>query len=138
MITPITAARLTGQASVLLTKDVAASVTYWVEQVGFEIVGIWGDPADFAIVRRDERHLMLGAAPAGHEIVPYWKTRSNLWNAYFWVDNAQALFTELKSRGARIDYDLCTQPYNVREFGIQDLDGHDIGFGQVLKPAAAS
>lgn len=137
MTTP-SPARLTEQASVLLTKDVAASVTYWVKQVGFEIVGTWGDPPDFAIIRRDGRYVMLGAAPADHEIVPYWKMRTNLWNAYFWVDDAEALFTELKARGARIDYDLCTQPYNVREFGIQDLDGHDIGFGQVLKPAAAS
>jgi uncharacterized glyoxalase superfamily protein PhnB len=136
MSAPSRPARLTDQASVLLARDVSAAVAYWVGQVGFETVGTWGEPPDFAILRRDGRFVMIGAAPAGHEIVPYWKTRTNLWNAYFWVDDAAALFAELKRRGAMIDYELCTQPYGVLEFGIQDLDGHDIGFGQVLKTAA--
>jgi catechol 2,3-dioxygenase-like lactoylglutathione lyase family enzyme len=138
MTGPSSTARLTEQACVLLAKDVAASAAYWIEKVGFGLVGEWGDPPDFAILGRDGRYVMIGAAPADHVIVPYWKTRPNLWNAYFWVDDVEALFAELKARGARIDYDLCTQPYHVREFGIQDPDGHDVGFGQVLKPAAAS
>jgi hypothetical protein len=29
-------------------------------------------------------------------------------------------------------YGPCTQPYGVRKFGIQDLDGHNIAFGQLL------
>jgi hypothetical protein len=31
------------------------------------------------------------------------------------------------------DYGLCDQPYGCREFGTQDLDGHNIGFGQPIK-----
>ena len=33
--------------------------------------------------------------------------------------------------GATIDYGPCDQPYGRREFGIQDVDGYDIGFGQL-------
>jgi hypothetical protein len=33
----------------------------------------------------------------------------------------------------QMDYGPCAQPYGVPEFVIQDLDGHDVGFGQVLK-----
>ncbi|MGL4974279.1 MAG: VOC family protein, partial [Bosea sp. (in: a-proteobacteria)] len=65
-------------------------------------------------------------------IVPYWQQRDQLWNAYIWVDDAAALFAEMKASGAKIDYELCDKPYGVREFGLQDLDGHDIGFGQVI------
>jgi hypothetical protein len=32
-----------------------------------------------------------------------------------------------------MDYGPCTQPYGVREFGIQDLDEHDVSFGQLVK-----
>jgi hypothetical protein len=39
---------------------------------------------------------------------------------------------EFVGRGAEIDYGLCDQPYGCREFGTQDIDGHDIGFGQVV------
>ena len=31
------------------------------------------------------------------------------------------------------NYELCDQPYGCREFGIQDLDGYDIAFGQDIE-----
>ncbi len=130
--------RITDQACVLLARDVPAAVAYWSEKVGFSVVGTWGEPPEFAILKRDLAFVMVGAAPPGHAIVPYWHVRNGLWNAYFWVDDAQVLFDELKGRGARIDYGPCRQPYDVLEFGIRDLDDHDIGFGQVLKTAATA
>jgi uncharacterized glyoxalase superfamily protein PhnB len=123
--------KITGTAAVLIVKDVAASVDYFRDAVGFE-AKTWGDPPYFAICQRDGQRLMLAQAKNESDIKPFWHLVPCLWNAYFWVDDAAALFDELKQLGAKIDYELCTQPYNVREFGIQDLDGHDIGFGQVL------
>jgi predicted enzyme related to lactoylglutathione lyase len=66
-------------------------------------------------------------------IVPHYKAVEKLWNIYFWVDNAEALHDEQQARGATIDYELCNQPYGCREFGIQDLDGYDIAFGQDIE-----
>ena len=43
-----------------------------------------------------------------------------------------AIYQEFVANGAKIDYTPCEQPYHVLEFGIQDLDGHDIAFGQDL------
>ena len=131
-------ARITSHANILVARDVSAAITYWTEKLGFAATGTWGDPVDFAILKRDGAHVMLGAVEAEREIVPYWKQRSNLWNAYFWVDDAAAMFGEMKARGAKIDYELCTQPYGCLEFGVQDLDGHDIAFGQVLEPSHQS
>ena len=64
-------------------------------------------------------------------IVPHWTVSAGLWDMYFWVDDVDALYLEFVERGAKIDYGLCDQPYGCREFGTQDIDGHDIGFGQV-------
>ncbi len=75
---------------------------------------------------------MLAQVDDPKQIVPYWKIREKTCNAYFWVEDADGLYEEMKSKGARMDYGPYTQPYGVREFGIQDLDGHDISFGQVL------
>ena len=66
------------------------------------------------------------------QIVPRWKVSAGLWDMYFWVDDVAAIYRELTARGAKIDYGLCDQPYGCREFGIQDLDGHDVGFGQEM------
>jgi hypothetical protein len=65
-------------------------------------------------------------------IVPRWTIFTGLWDMYFWVDYIDALFKEFVERGAKIDYGLCDQPYGCREFGTQDIDGHDIGFGQIV------
>ena len=35
--------------------------------------------------------------------------------------------------GATIDYEPRIEEYGVKEFGIQDLDGYDIAFGQDLE-----
>jgi len=65
-------------------------------------------------------------------IIPYSERNEGLWNAYFWVDDVRAMLEEVQRRGAIIDYDLCEQPYGVREFAIRDPDRQSIGFGQVL------
>jgi hypothetical protein len=75
-------------------------------------------------------YVMLKQAEDPQHVVPHWTVSDKLWNIYFWVSDVDALHTELVQRGARIDYGLCDQSYGCREFGVQDLDGHDIGFGQ--------
>ena len=125
-------ARILGSAPVLLVKDVVLAANYWQDQLGFAYSRFWGEPPAFCMPQRDGHIVMLSQAPADHVIVPHWRIVDKLWNAYFWVDDVEALYAELKERGARIDYDLCVQPYGCKEFGVQDLDDHDIAFGQDL------
>lgn len=128
----MTKAKMCAQAPVLLVSDIPASIAYWQTSLGFASQ-TFGDPPEFAIGRRDNCFVMLAKAPAAHEIIPLWRIRDKTWNAYFWVDDAKALYQEYQAAGARIDYSLYEAPYGVLEFGIQDLDGHDIAFGQDLQ-----
>ncbi len=128
-------ARFTGHAPILLVRDVERAAQAYEEQIGFEVGSFHGEPTHFAILRRDGLHLMLALAPE-EAVVPHWKHVESMWNVYFWVDDVDALYDELKGRGAKIDYELCDQPYGVREFGIQDLDGYDIAFGQVMSSSS--
>jgi len=128
--------RLTSSAAVLLVRDIVSAANYYCDALGFSYDRFWGEPPSFVILRRDGLHLMLDQAPAGHVIVPHWKIDANLWNVYFWVDDADALLAEFKRRGATIDYDIHNKPYRVREFGVQDLDGYGLGFGQLLTPVS--
>jgi hypothetical protein len=123
-------AKLTASAPVLLVRDVVAAANYWRDCVGFRYDRFYGDPPHFCITHRDEHFLMLAKCDDATQIKPYWKIVDQMWNAYFWVDDAKALFAELEAAGAKIDYGLGVKPYGILEFGIQDLDGHDIGFGQ--------
>ena len=122
--------RILDQGSVLICRDVSAAIAYWQGKLGFTLTGQWGEPPEFAILKRDSARVMLGQAKPDAVITPYWHQRDGLWNAYFWVDDAQGMFNQMKTAGATIDYEPQLQPYNVLEFGIRDLEGHDIGFGQ--------
>ena len=125
------------QSAILFASDLPASTAYWHDNLGFDEARNFRRTAAIRDhgARRNLRELKQ--APKGHAIIPYWKISEGLWNAYFWVDDVAALFEEMRSRGATIDYGLCDQPYDVREFGVRDPDDQDIGFGQVIAAAAA-
>jgi hypothetical protein len=124
-------AHLLSVAPVLLVRDVVASANYFRDRLGFTYDRLWGEPADFCMVQRDDLTVMLSQAPAGARLVPHWRVVDKMWNAYFWVHDVEALYAEFRGAGAHIDYELGLKPYGVLEFGIQDLDDHDIGFGQI-------
>ena len=123
--------KFTGIAPVLLVSDVRATIAHFENTMGFTL-DLFADDAMFAIIQRDGNRIMLQQAHDKADIVPNWKKYNCLWDVYIWVDNVDALYEEFKQRGAIIDYELHTKPYNVREFGSQDLDDHDIAFGQII------
>jgi hypothetical protein len=124
--------RLTASAPVLLVKDVVAAANHYRDALGFGYDRFYGEPPGFVILGRDGMYLMLKQVTDQKLIVPFWTVSEGLWNAYFWVSDIESLHAEFVRRGAKIDYGPCDQPYGCREFGIQDLDGYDIGFGQIV------
>jgi catechol 2,3-dioxygenase-like lactoylglutathione lyase family enzyme len=126
-------ARVIGSAPILLVADVVRSAAYYCDRLGFTNDRFWGEPPCFCMPRRDGHVVMLSQVEDARHIVPHYKVVPNMWNVYFWVDDVEVIYRELTGRGATIDYELCIQPYGVREFGVQDLDGYDIAFGQDLE-----
>lgn len=126
-------AKLTASSAVLLVKDVVQAANHYRDAMGFAYERFWGEPPSFVILYRDAMYLMLKQVDDAKRVVPHWTVSEKVWDVYFWVSDVEALYAEFVRRGAKIDYGLCDQPYGCREFGTQDLDGHDIGFGQVMK-----
>lgn len=126
-------AKITSSAPILLVRDIVKSAAYWDDKLGFTDQQLFGHPPHFAILRRDGFTIMLSQVDAQTTIVPYWQIVEKMWNAYFWVDDVDAIYAEFQASGAIIDYTLYNAPHGVREFGVQDLDDHDIAFGQVIR-----
>ena len=125
--------RLRRIAPVFLVRDVRASVAFWRDRVGFETAEIHGEPPSFAMPTRDDVTVMLVQVPEGVGVPPpNWRVVDKVNQAYVWVDDVDALYDELRGRGAPIDFTIYDTPWGTREFGIQDLDEHDIAFGQAL------
>ena len=125
-------ARITASAPILLVEDVSVSASWYRDKLGFYEVELYGSPVNFAIVRRDGHAVMFQQAnPA--VIIPNWKVAPKTSNVFFWVDDANALYEEFVRRGATIDYEPYIAPWGGLEFGINDSDGYDISFAQILK-----
>ena len=127
--------KIIGSAPILLVRDVEAAANHYRDKLGFQYDRFWGEPPNFCILYRDRHHLMLALAEDPSTIIPHHKVSENMWNVYFWVDDVDSMYEEFVQSGADIDYALCDQPYGCREFGIQDLDGYDIAFGQDMDGA---
>ncbi|QQE12637.1 bleomycin resistance protein [Planctomycetota bacterium] len=125
-------ARLLGVAPVLLVADVRAAAAHYRDKLGFNYDTFFGDPPDFCIIHRDGCSIMLSQTPDEKAIVPHYRVVDRMWDVYFWVDDVELIYRELETRNATIDYGLCMKSYGIKEFGVQDLDGYDIGFGQIM------
>lgn len=121
--------QLEAAAPCLLVAHLHRAIRCWCDDFGFANDC---ESENFAIVRRDGVRVMLREVPVGSEVVPSWKVAERMWDAYIWVANAREMYDEMVARGAKIDYELHEKSYGVLEFGVQDVDGHDIGIGEVL------
>jgi catechol 2,3-dioxygenase-like lactoylglutathione lyase family enzyme len=125
-----TPARLTRSAPYLPDADLEAASRHYAEVLGFPRLYQGGEPPIFAIHARDEQSVMLRQVPDPARIVPN-ERQGGAWDVFFWVTDAEALFLELKGRGAEIVYAPTLEPeYHRKEFAVRDRDGHVLGFGQ--------
>ena len=124
-------AKVTGISPVLLVADLLRSVDYFQDQLGFEC-HLFGEPPNFATANRDADTILLALTERAERIVPNWQIVDKMWDVYVRVDDVDAVYIEVQKRGAAIDYTIYDAPHGFREFGVQDPDGHDIGFGQPI------
>jgi predicted lactoylglutathione lyase len=111
---------LEGAVPILRVRDLAASVGFYVNVLGFK--KDWGDLEAFCSVSRDRCSLMLCQ---GHQGNP---------GTWVWIgaEDAEALYQELSTAGAKIPLPPTNYPWAL-EFHVQDPDGHVLRFGSEPK-----
>ncbi len=113
---------------VLAVQNLAASVKYYLEKLGFTTD--WADEG-WHQLRRERFVVMLGECPDDRSA---YETCNHSYFAYVQVANVDELHKELAGNGVEIHYALGSKPWGMREFGIITIDGHRIMFGQQLSP----
>lgn len=122
----MSAAQVLDATFVLAVNDLARSVRFYVDQLGFEEdcqVEGW------AFMSRGACQLRLGHCP---DAVPMSKAQDHSWFAYLHVDDAQAMYREVLEKGVEIWLPLADRPWGQREFAIVTPDGHRLVVGQAL------
>jgi catechol 2,3-dioxygenase-like lactoylglutathione lyase family enzyme len=119
--------RFLGLAPVLLVADVAAALAWYRDVLGCETEPWHGEPSDYGYVTRDgcSIHLARGEPPLSHE-------GRGPFDVYLWVDDVDALHSQLVARGADVLHGPTERPWRMREIRVRDLDGHVLGIGQPL------
>jgi predicted enzyme related to lactoylglutathione lyase len=121
-----------GIAPYFIVDDVVATANYYRDELGFGYERFWNDPPSFCMVSRNGVVIMLaqlersGLMRPNHSVDP----EGGAWDAYIWVDGADALYAEFKSKGVIITRDICDQVYGCRDFDVEDCNGYRLCFGQ--------
>lgn len=121
-------------APLFIVDDVAATAAYYRDQLGFSFERIWGEPPSFCMVQRAGTVVMLKELPAPGGARPnrVADAEGELWDAYFWVEDADALHAEYAAQGVEIVRGLCSQGYGCRDFDVEDLNGYRLCFGHSI------
>jgi uncharacterized glyoxalase superfamily protein PhnB len=102
---------------VLHVPDVVRTAAFYRDVLGF--TWDFGDET-YAVVWRDNSALHFvkdEAAPSGIHL-------------FQWVNDVDAYYRELVDRGATVAKAPENQPYGIREFAVNDVNGVGIVFGQ--------
>ena len=98
--------------------DVAAAVAYYRDVLGFRINY---QQHDLGVMDRDNITLLLIARTERH---------AGIGSAYVYVEDADALYMELRAKGANVQGEPVSYPWGLRDFGVVDLERNQIRFGQ--------
>jgi catechol 2,3-dioxygenase-like lactoylglutathione lyase family enzyme len=119
-------------APYFVVEDVVASAEYYRDRLGFRYDRLWGEPPTFCMVYRSGVVIMLSQLAEAGDMRPNHLVEGGAWDAYVWVDDADALHAELRSAGVTIERDICDQEYGCRDFTIEDCNGYLLCFGHLL------
>ena len=122
-------------APYFIVDDVVATANYYRDKVGFTYERFWGQPPSFCMVRRSGVVIMLSQLAKQGVMRPnrLADPQGEAWDAYVWIEDADALHAELASKGVKIPRGLCDQPYGCRDFDVEDCNGYRLCFGQDIE-----
>jgi hypothetical protein len=121
-------------APYFLVDDVVATANYYRDQLGFAYERFWGCPPAFCMVYRNGVVFMLSQFEKTAPMRPnrLADPENGAWDAYVWIEDADALYAEYKAKGVTIARDICDQEYGCRDFDVEDCNGYRICFGHNL------
>jgi uncharacterized glyoxalase superfamily protein PhnB len=130
----VTAAAATQMRTIspyFIVNDVVQSAEYYRDRLGFDFRRFWGDPPCFVMVHRDGVQIMLKQLERPGQSRPNRTVDADApWDAYIYVRDVEALYQELKARGAKIIRLPERTFYEMTEIEVEECNGYVLCFGQ--------
>ncbi|MFQ5991552.1 MAG: bleomycin resistance protein [Nitrospiraceae bacterium] len=99
--------------------DVVETQRYYRDVLGFRIDWLWDD--NFGAVSKGEVELFFFKSKSPNPPKGF--------GCYLFVDNADEIYELYKKKGARVIDELGSKPWGMREFTIEDPNGHFLRIG---------
>lgn len=113
----------------LRTLDLAGSIRFYVDILGFELVFEYGD--FYAGLRVGAQMIHLKRVDRPDPSITYVADGDHL-HLYLETDDAAALAAVIEARGVALARGVHDTPWGTREFVLLDDQGHTIHVGQTL------
>jgi catechol 2,3-dioxygenase-like lactoylglutathione lyase family enzyme len=113
----------------LRTTDMASSVRFYTEDLGFTIEFNYDD--FYVGIRTGDQLVHLKLVDAPDPSIPYVDEGGHL-HLYFQTDDVGPLAERLKAKGVILSQDVEETAWKTREFVIRDDQGHTLYFGEPL------
>jgi catechol 2,3-dioxygenase-like lactoylglutathione lyase family enzyme len=99
-------------------SNVKAGIAHYLDVLGFKINYARDD---FGVLYRDEVTVLL---------IPRSDAHKGISSCYVYIQDADALYAELRANGANVQGEPVSHPWGLRDFAVLDLEGNRIKFGQ--------
>jgi predicted enzyme related to lactoylglutathione lyase len=122
-------------APYFIADDVVSTANFYRDKLGFHYERFFGDPPSFCMVKRSGIIIMLSCVGRAGAMQPnrLADPEGEAWDAYIWVEDADALYREFKAKGVKIAREICDQPYGCRDFDVEDCNGYRLCFGHSIE-----
>ena len=116
--------KITASMFVIAVNNLKNSADYYQNVLGFTIKEIGDD--GWRMFVKDQCRIMAGHCP---DALPAKQLGDHSYFAYIDVDGIDEFFANVQAKGGRILKPLRDEPWGMREFALETIDGHRIMFG---------
>ena len=121
--------KLRSLTPMLAVTDLARTIAFYRDRLGFSCVNTFGDPPVWCMLRRDGVEIMFNAPPRADVERDVPRKSRDYQIFYFYPDDVAALHARWKTAGLAMT-DLRVTVYGMKEFELRDPDGIWLWFGQ--------
>lgn len=118
---------------VIGTADVAGTVAYFEQTLGFKQQWIWGEPPVYAGVKAGGALLYICHDP---ELATAIRERLLTPDIFLWVSDIGSIYEQHRARQADITEALTERPWGVRQYVIREPNGYRLKIAESLEPGA--
>jgi uncharacterized glyoxalase superfamily protein PhnB len=122
----------------LAVRNMKQTIRFYRDSLGFKIGMVFpdADNPEYADLSKDGVVIML--IPAKNVGIGNKEKLGIGVNLYMQIDgDIDEYYSELKNKGIKIVVDIKDEPYGIRDFTVEDIDGYKLTFNQVSKAVKA-